>query len=93
MWAMGRLIQKEPKSVFTRRGVVSHDIRNAAQVACIPMGHIVKEVAGGFGPAGLEDFLLSAHGEPLGAPVRSILEQARPSIGLFALVTVDEMGV
>ena len=92
MWAVGRLIQKEPKSVFTHRGVVGHDVGNAAQAACIPVSHIVKEVAGGFGPAGFEDFLLSAHGEPLGAPVRSIFEQACPSVRLLALVAVDKMG-
>ena len=92
MWAVGRLVREESQSVFTRRGVVGHDIRNAAQAACIPVGHIVKEIAGVFGPAGFEDFLLSAHGEPLGAPVRSILKEARPLIGLFASVAVDKMG-
>ena len=90
---MGGLIRKESKAVFTRQGVVGHDIGYAAQAACIPVGHSVKEVAGGLGTAGLKDLLLSAHGEPLGAPVRSILEKARPIVGLFAPVAVDEMGM
>ena len=78
MWAVGWLVRKEAEAVFTCRGVVGQDIGNAAQAACVPVGHIVKEIAGIFGPAGLEDLLLSAHGEPLGAPVRSILEEMRP---------------
>ena len=93
MWAVGRLIRKESEAIFTRWGVVGHDIGYVAQAACIPMGHIVKEVTGSLGTAGFEDFLLSAHGEPLGAPVRSILEKARPIVGLFAPVVVDEMGM
>ena len=72
--------------------MIGHDIGYAAQAACIPVGHIVKEVAGGLGTAGFEDLLLSAHGEPLGAPVRSILEKARPIVRLFTPVAVDEMG-
>ena len=91
MWAVGKLIREESQAVFACWGVVGHDIGDAAQAACIPVGHIVKEVAGVFGPAGFEDFLLSAHGEPLGAPVRSILEQARPCVGLFVLVVVDKV--
>ena len=55
------------------------------------MRHIVKEVSRIFGEAGFEHFLLSAYGEPLGAPVRAILEQPGPQIGLFLLVAVDEV--
>ena len=92
MWAVGRLVGKEPEAVFARRGMVGHGVGYAAQAACIPVGHIVKEVAGGLGTAGFECLFLSAHGEPLGAPVRSILEKARPVVGLFASVAIDEMG-
>ena len=92
MWAVGWLVREEAEAVFTRRGVIGHDIGYAAQAACIPMGHIVKEVAGSLGTAGFEDLLLSAHGEPLGAPVRSILEKVHPIVGLFASVAIDEMG-
>ena len=92
MGAVSGLIRKEPEAIFTRGGVVGHDIGYAAQAACIPVGHIVKEIAGGLSAAGFEDLLLSAHGESLGAPVRSILEKARPFVELFAPVVIDEMG-
>ena len=92
MGAVGRLVWEEPQSIFTRRGVVSHGVRNAAQAACVPARHIVKEVSRRFGVARFEGFLLSAYGEPLGAPVRSIFKQACPCVGLFTLVVVDEMG-
>ena len=82
---------EEPQSVFTRGGVVGHGIGNAAQAACVPARHIVKEVSRRFGVTGFEGLLLSAYGEPLGAPVRSIFEQACPCVGLFTLVVVNEM--
>ena len=91
MGAVGRLFRKETQSVFTRGGVIGYGIGNAAQAACIPTRHIVKEVSCRFGVARFEGLLLSAYGEPLGAPVRSIFKQARPHVGLFALVVVDEV--
>ena len=78
--------------VFAHWGVIGHGVGDATQAAWVPLRHIVKEVAGSFGGTGLEDFLLLAYGEPLGAPVCAILEQVRPSVGLFVLVGVDEMG-
>ena len=92
MGAVGRLCWKEARPVFTRQGMVGLGVGNVAQAACVPTRHIVEEVPGCFGAAGLEDFLLPAYGEPLGAPVRSIFKQACPCIGLFALVVVDEVG-
>jgi hypothetical protein len=92
MWAVGRLIRKEPKPIFTRWGVVGNGIGNATQAACVPARHIVEEVPGCFGAAGFEDFLLPANGEPLGAPVCSIFEQSCPFVGLFTLVVVNEVG-
>ena len=56
------------------------------------MRHIVKEVSRFFGEAGFERFLLSAYGEPLGAPVRVILEERSPQVGLLLFVAVDEVG-
>ena len=88
---MGRLFREESQSVFTRRGVVGHGIGNATQAACIPTRHIVKEVSRRFGVARFERLLLSAYGEPLGAPVRSIFKQACPCVGLFMPVVVDEV--
>ena len=89
---MGRFAWKEACPVFARRGVVGHGIRNAAQAARIPTCHIVEEVPSRLGTAGFEDLLLLAYGEPLGAPVRMIFEQACPFIRLFTLVIVDEVG-
>ena len=71
MGAVGRLVREEAHPIFTRWGVVGHGKGNAAQAACIPVRHIVEEVSGRFGAAGLEYFLLPAYGEPLGAPVHS----------------------
>ena len=76
----GWLVWKEPCPVFTRRGVVREDMGDAAQVACIPFRHIVKEVAGVLCEGGLEDFLLSANWEPLGPPVRGILPALLPIV-------------
>ena len=56
------------------------------------MRHIVKEVSRFFGEAGFEHFLLSAYGEPLGAPVRAILEEQGPQIGLLLFVGIDKVG-
>ena len=91
MGAVGRLFREEPQSIFTRGGVVRHGVRNAAQAACVPVRHIVKEVSCRLGVARFEGLLLSADGEPLGAPVRAIFEQACPCVGLFTLVIVDEV--
>ena len=49
---MGRLVWEETHPVFTRRGVVGHGIGDAAQVACVPVHHIVEEITGCFGAAG-----------------------------------------
>ena len=90
MRTVGEFAWKESNPIFARRGVVGHGVRNAAQAARIPTCHIVEEVPSRLGVAGFED-LLPAYGEPLGAPVRLIFEQACPYVGLFMLVIVDEV--
>ena len=65
----GRFVREKPRSVFTRRGVICQDVGDAAQMAWVPLGHIVKPVAGGLRERRFEDFLVSANGEPLGPPV------------------------
>ena len=75
---MGWLVREEPSPVFTRGGVIGYGIGDATQAAWVPMRHIVKEVSRVLGEAGFECFLLPAYGEPLGAPVRVILEQPGP---------------
>ena len=61
MGAVGRLIRKEARLVFTHRGMIGYGVGDMAQAACVPMRYIVKEVAHGSGAAGLEYFLLSAY--------------------------------
>ena len=86
MGTRGWLVWKEPCSIFTRRGVIRKDMGDAAQVACIPFRHVVKEVAGVLCEGGLENFLLSANWEPLGPPVCSILPAPLPIVLGAALV-------
>ena len=76
----GWLVWKEPCSVFARRGMVREDVGDAAQVACIPFRHIVKEVAGVFCEGWFEDLLLSANREPLGPPVCDIFPALLPFV-------------
>ena len=68
----GGLVWKESGPVFTCRGVVREDVGDAAQVACFPFRHVVKEIAGVFCEGRFEHLLLSANGEPLGPPVCGI---------------------
>ena len=74
----GGLVWEEPCPIFTRRGVICKDVGNAAQMAWVPLCHIVKSVAGGLCEGGLEDLLVSANGEPLGPPVCNILPALLP---------------
>ena len=92
MWAVGWLVREEALSIFTRGGVIGDGVRDATQVAWVPMRHIVKKVSRVLGEARFEGLLFSAYGEPLGAPVRAILEEPCPYIGLLLSVAVDEVG-
>ena len=74
----GRFLWEEAASVFTRWGVICEDVGNAAQMARVPLRHIVEEVACGLREGWLEGFLLPANGEPLGPPVCGIFPEALP---------------
>ena len=78
--ACGGFAREKSCPVFTRGGVVREDMGNAAQMTCFPFRHIVKEVAGVLSEGGFEDLLLSANGEPLGPPVRSVLPAPLPIV-------------
>ncbi|KAF8709759.1 hypothetical protein AX14_013473 [Amanita brunnescens Koide BX004] len=66
--------------------MVCKDMGNAAQMAWVPLCHIVEEVLRGFREGGLEGFLLPTNGEPLGPPVCGIFPEALPfALGIASL--------
>ena len=91
MGARGGFVREESCPIFTRWGVICEDMGDAAQVACFPFRHVVKEIAGVFCEGRLEDFLLSANREPLGPPVRGVLPALLPIVLGVALVLRQEM--
>ena len=76
----GGFVWEKSGPVFTRGGVICKDVGDAAQVACLPFRHVVKEIAGVLGEGRFECFLLSADGEPLGPPVCGILPALLPFV-------------
>ena len=76
----GGFLRKEASPIFTRWGVVCEDVGNAAQMAWVPLRHIVEKVARGLCEGWLEGFLFLANGEPLGPPVHGIFPETLPFV-------------